>query len=126
MINRVIRTLEQYRETKYEIIFQEVCHIVEPLDIAVQAPRIAKHSANCSNIEAPDAKEYYRLNVYIDFVLGQLRSHFLRAGHSSILIPSAIVKTKNLNSLLAAACVYSSNLPQPLLLSAEITLWKEL
>ncbi|CAH0402528.1 unnamed protein product [Chilo suppressalis] len=134
MVDSVIRILERYRETKYEEIFQEACRIVEPLDIPVQAPRTTKRSTHRSNIEAPDAKEYYRLNVFlpfIDFVLGQLRSRFSRAEHSSILdlftlIPSAIVKIENLNSIEAAARVYSSDLPHPLSLSGEITLWKEL
>ncbi|KAF2897242.1 hypothetical protein ILUMI_08935 [Ignelater luminosus] len=106
MVDSVIRTLERYRETEYEEIFQEACRIVEPLDIPVQAPRTAKCSTYRSNIEAPDAKEFYRLNVFlpfIDFVLGQLRSRFSKAEHSSIfdlftLIPSAIVKTQNLTS----------------------------
>lgn len=60
MVDTVIKTLDTYRETKYEDIFQEACRIVEPLGIPVQAPRIAKRSTHRSNIEAPDAKEYYR------------------------------------------------------------------
>ncbi|KAF2879797.1 hypothetical protein ILUMI_26372 [Ignelater luminosus] len=133
MVDSVIRKLERYRGTKYENIFQETCRIVEPLDIPVQAPRTAKRSIHPLNIKAPDAKEYYRLNLFlpfIDFVLGQLRSRFSRE-HFSILdlftlIPSAIVKTENLTSVVAAAHVYSSDLPHPLSLSKEISLWKEL
>lgn len=76
----------------------------------------------------------FRLNLFlpfIDFVLAQLRSRFSRAEHASILdlfalIPSAIIKTKNLTSVVAAARAYSSDLPHPLSLSGEITLWKEL
>lgn len=60
MIEKVIATLEMYRETKYEEIFQEACLIAERLDIPVQAPRTAKRSTHRSNIDAPDVKEYYR------------------------------------------------------------------
>lgn len=63
--------------------------------------------------------------------MGQLRTRFSKNEHSSIidlftLIPSAIVKTANLTAVVAAARKYSCDLPHPLSLSGEITLWKEL
>ncbi|KAK4874059.1 hypothetical protein RN001_013419 [Aquatica leii] len=134
MVEKVIKTLEKYRETKFEEIYQEACFIVERLDIVIQANKTVKRLTHRSNIEAPDVKEYYRLNVFllfIDFVLGQLRSRFSKNYHSSIvdlfkLIPSSIVKTTNLTAVVAAARVYSCDLPHPFSLSGEITLWKEL
>lgn len=64
-------------------------------------------------------------------MLEQLRSRFSKNDHSSIidlftLIPSSIVKTTNLTDVVAAARVYSCDLPHPLSLSGEIILWKEL
>ncbi|KAK4882048.1 hypothetical protein RN001_005367 [Aquatica leii] len=130
MVEKVIKTLEKYGETQFEEIYQEACLIVEPLDIPIQAPRSVKRS----NIEAPDVKEYYRLNVYlpfIDIVLGQLRSRFSKNDHSSTVdlftpIPSFIVKTTNFTAVVAAARVDSCDLPHPFFLWGEITLWKKL
>ncbi|KAK4887876.1 hypothetical protein RN001_004147 [Aquatica leii] len=134
MVEDVLKTLEKYRETKFKENSQVACLIVEPLDIPIQAPRTVKRSTHRSNIESPDVKEYYRLNVFlpfIDFVLGQLRSHFSKNDHSLIvdlftLIPSSIVNTTNFRAVVAAARVYSCDLPHRFSLSGEITLWKEL
>ncbi|KAK4873992.1 hypothetical protein RN001_013352 [Aquatica leii] len=98
MVEKVIKTLEKYRETKFEEIYQEALNVFLP---------------------------------FSDFVLGQLKSRFSKNDHSSIfdlftLIPSSIVKTTNLTAVVAAARVYSCDLPHPFSLSREITLWKEL
>lgn len=64
-------------------------------------------------------------------MLGQLRSRFSKRDHASIvelfqLIPSNIVKNDDIGSIVAAAGIYKSDLPQPLSLSGEITMWKQM
>ncbi|KAK4884132.1 hypothetical protein RN001_000403 [Aquatica leii] len=84
MVEKVINTLEKYRETKLEAIYQGACLIVKSLDIPIQAPRTVNRSTHRSNIDGTDVKKYYRQDKpylngflpFIDFVLGQLRSRF--------------------------------------------------
>ncbi len=60
MVESVIETLKLDRNEKYHDIYDEAVKIANSQGISIEAPRIIKKQTHRANIDAYDAKEYYR------------------------------------------------------------------
>ena len=81
-IHDVIAILEKARtevEERFSQVFKEVQELFKILGVEVTMPRVVKRQMNRSNLPATDAKEYYKINVFVpllDHVITDLKDRF--------------------------------------------------
>jgi len=116
-------------DTTWSDIWQSATHLARGQDIPVVKPRTTGHQMHRSNIPASTVEEYWHLNLFnpfIDQLIVELRERLCKPItrlKAQYLLPLHISKLSS-EFWQDIKIEYSSLLPQPLIVDAELEGWK--
>lgn len=131
-ITTVIENVRQNAEEEFDKIFEESVNMLDKYGVTVKIPRITQRQVHRSNVATgTDAKDYYRVSVFIPWIdsfLSSLQNRFLKhkdvlKGFDCLLPKTPTPNKRDKEDILLLSARYLDNVLSGKCLLAEQEMW---